>query len=138
MLQDDSEKPTRLLGPTVDPMFYEDERALTEYVWKHYQHLMTPFELRVGLYSVPILSDMENEKGRRIYEYCETTHGHVEDKDVIDAFPRDLYSFRQSTQQRLMRECSDGIHVNRCPKCSRIVRSPSARQCPWCKHRWHK
>ena len=62
MLQDDSEKPTRLLGPTVDPMFYEDERALTEYVWKHYQHLMTPFELRVGLYSVPILSDMENEK----------------------------------------------------------------------------
>ena len=29
-------------------MFYEDERALTEYVWKHYQHLMTPFEFQLA------------------------------------------------------------------------------------------
>jgi len=137
MLQDDTDKPVRLLGPKVNPKFYEDERALTEYVWKHYQHLMTPFELRVGLYSVRIVSDIDSEKGRRIYEYCEMNHGHVEDQDVIDEFPRDLNSFRLEAQRRLMRERADEIHVNRCPKCSRIVRSPSAHQCPWCKHQWH-
>ena len=137
MSQDDDDKPLCLLGPTVDPKFYEDQRALTEYVWKHYQHLMTPFELRVGLYSVPIVSDIDSEKGRRIYEYCETNHGHVDDQDVIDAFPRDLDSFRVEAQRRLMAVCADEIHVNRCQKCSRIVRSPSAHQCPWCKHRWH-
>ena len=57
MSQDNADLPLRLLGQTVDPKYYVDERALTEYVWKHYQQLMTPFELRVGLYSIPIVSD---------------------------------------------------------------------------------
>ena len=137
MYPDNDDKPLRLLGSTVDPKFYDDQRALTEYVWKHYQHLMTPLELRVGLYVVPIVSNIDSEKGRRIYEYCENNHGHVDDQAVIDAFPRDLDSFRLRTQQRLLVECADEICINRCPKCSRIVRSPSAHQCPWCKHRWH-
>ena len=47
MSQDDAEMPLRLLGPTIAPHYYEDERALTEYVWKHYQQLMTPLKLIV-------------------------------------------------------------------------------------------
>ena len=126
----------RLLGPTVDPRHYADEKALTEYVWKHFQHLMTPLELRVGLYSVPIVSDIDDEKGQWIYAHCESAHGHVDDAEVRASFPRDLASFQLQTQRRLMRECADEIFVNRCPECARIVRSPSARLCPWCKHTW--
>ena len=127
--------PYYLLGPTVDPRYYDDDRALTEYVWKHFQDLMTPLELRV--YSVPIMSDINDEKGRRIHACCESRHGHADDADVIAAFPRDLESFRLKARQRLMQECAGSIFVSRCPECSRIVRSPSAHQCPWCKHKWH-
>jgi len=137
MTHDDPDKPLCLLGPTIDPRYYDEDAALTEYVWKHCQHLMTPLELRVGLYSVPIVSDMDDEKARRIYTACESEHGHVDDADVIAAFPRDLDLFRLKTRRRLMQDCADKIFVNRCPKCSRIVRSPNAHQCPWCKHDWH-
>jgi len=126
-----------MLGPTVDPSDYDDEGALTEYVWKHYRHLMTPLEKRVCLYFVPIISGSDNEMLRRCYEYCESEHGHVEDQDVLDAFKSDRKGFDLRVRQRIMQECADEVFINRCPKCSRIVRSPLARQCPWCKHDWH-
>ena len=29
------------------------------------------------------------------------------------------------------------VVVNRCPECSRIVKTPLARQCLWCGYDWH-
>lgn len=40
----------------------------------------------------------------------------------------------------LFREQGDAIppsFINRCPKCSKIARTPKAKQCPWCFHDWH-
>ena len=39
------------LGVQMDTKDYNDETALTAYVWRHYLHLMTPLEKRVGVYS---------------------------------------------------------------------------------------
>ncbi|MBC8350473.1 MAG: hypothetical protein H8E66_00705 [Planctomycetes bacterium] len=137
MTNDETDTPINLLGPTVDARYYDDELALTEYVWRHFRQFVTPFELRVGMYAVPIVSDIDSEKGRRIYDHCESKHGHVEDEAVRAAFPGDLASFRLETRRRLMREPAEEVFVNRCRKCSRIVRTPTARPCPWCKHRWY-
>jgi hypothetical protein len=30
----------------------------------------------------------------------------------------------------------DKIVVNRCPRCSRLAKTPKAKQCPWCFHSW--
>jgi hypothetical protein len=27
--------------------------------------------------------------------------------------------------------------INRCPRCQRVVATPKARQCLWCKYDWH-
>ena len=137
MTMDDPNKPQRLLGSTVDPCYYDDEVALTEYVSKNFQHMMTPLELRVVLYSAPIVSNSEMEKARRIHEYCESKHGHVDDHDVLEAFKIDRDDFLLRVRQRVVHERKDEVFINRCPECSRIVRSPLARQCPWCKHDWH-
>jgi len=137
MTVDDPNKPQQLLGDTVDPCYYDEEVALTEYVSKHFQHMMTPLELRIAKYVGPIVSNSELEKVRRVHEYCESEHGHVDDQDVIDAFKIGRDVFLKRVRQRLLQEHTNEVFINRCAECTRIVRSPSAHSCPWCKHKWY-
>jgi len=39
--------------------------------------------------------------------------------------------------ERVLREHHDSIFINRCPRCSRIAKTPLTRQCTWCRHDWH-
>jgi hypothetical protein len=39
--------------------------------------------------------------------------------------------------RRLLQDPATQTLINRCPRCHRIVRTPSAKQCLWCKHDWH-
>ena len=87
METDDPDKPLSLLGSTVDVCYYDDDVALTEYVWKHYRHLLTPLEYRVGCFTGPITSNCDLKKVRYIYEHLEATLGHVSDADVLAAWP---------------------------------------------------
>lgn len=47
-------------------------------------------------------------------------------------------SLEAEISQRVWSEINSGaIRINRCPECSRIVRTPRAKQCLWCGHDWH-
>lgn len=128
---------------------YDDDAALRAYVAKHCRHLMTPLERRTSEYTVPILSDYNlarrigvhggaAEKAARLYQFLEDRDGHVDDAEVVAVFKQIDESTRISAPiDRLLAECRDELNVNRCPACSRITRSPLAKQCPWCVHSWH-
>ena len=49
-----------------------------------------------------------------------------------------LRCFKASVADRIKTEIASGrVVVNRCPGCSRIVKTPLARQCLWCGRDWH-
>jgi hypothetical protein len=125
------------LGVPMDVDHYDDAIALTEYVWRHYLHLMTALEKRVGTYSVPIVSDSPMEKARRLYQMLEDRDGHVPDVDVHDALQLGIPAFRTRTMRRLLSEASGDLVINRCNACKRLTRTPIARQCTWCGASWH-
>lgn len=56
-----------------------------------------------------------------------------------DELRKVLYAFCESVRQRIdqLMEVPECIPINRCPACSRVVRTPIAKQCMWCKHDWH-
>ena len=127
---------TLFLGVPMDIDTYDDETALTAYVWRHCLHLLTPLEKRVGHYSVPIVSDNPTEKGRRLHQMLEERDGHVPDGDVWNARKLDMRDFRKSAMQRLITDNPDGLTINRCISCQRLTRTPVARQCTWCGTTW--
>ena len=45
--------------------------------------------------------------------------------------------FSRNVTERVLREHAEQVVLNRCPNCSRIPRTPRARQCCWCHHDWH-
>ncbi len=61
--------------------------------------------------------------------------GFIDDPDELQ---KALMRFSANVASRIEKLMMLGeITVNRCPKCSRVVRTPSAKQCMWCKHDWH-
>lgn len=131
-------KTTRFLGEPMDIDRYDDDVALTAYVWRHYLHLMTALEKRVGVYSVPIVSDSPMEKARRLHQMLEERDGHVSDADVWNALKTDLQEFRMLATKRLLAANPDELIINRCISCKRLTRTPIARQCTWCGTSWRE
>jgi hypothetical protein len=129
-------KTTLFLGEPMDVDHYDDDTALTAYVWRHYLYLMTALEKRVGMYTVPIVSDSPIEKGRRLHQIHEERDGHVPDVDVLDAAKMGLREFRTHAMKRLLKENPNELIINRCISCKRLTRTPIARQCTWCGTAW--
>lgn len=116
---------------------YDDELALQAYVFKHFGHLMTPLERRTLEYSEPIIGGTKHAKMQRLHASLEERDGHVADDDVIAAFAI-AYADRKNTAiDRLIASKIECVAQNRCPKCNRLARTPTAKQCLWCHHDWH-
>lgn len=51
---------------------------------------------------------------------------------------KDGYSkFILNTAERIYHEHKSELKLNLCPKCHKIARTPSAKQCRYCGHDWH-
>ena len=116
---------------------YDDRLALSAYALRHFRHLMTALDRRVLEYSVPIVSSSENWKIKKLHCYLEQCDGHVPDNEVVALFELPCDERKRRAVQRLLTDHRTEIHENRCPECSRLLRTPLAQQCLWCGHDWH-
>lgn len=118
---------------------YDDDAALTEYIWRYYQRLLTAAEARSGLYSAPMDRETAIEaKGVAFADDLDRTYGAVTSSELTFELRDGRLALFQRARDRILREHASEVKVNRCPACGRIVRSPGAKQCLWCKHDWHK
>jgi hypothetical protein len=60
-----------------------------------------------------------------------------EDPDVLRLAADGYEAFAQRTAARILRECGAEVRFNRCPRCGKLTRTPTARQCRHCHHDWH-
>jgi hypothetical protein len=112
-------------------MEYDEGEVLTDYIWAHYYSLITPAERHVG-FPKPTSGMLPSLEARSIEQFGEETWADMKRWDS-----EGLPAFRKRVRDRLLREHARSIQITRCPKCNRIVRTPSAQQCLWCGFDWH-
>lgn len=114
-------------------MVYDDDEILTDYVWHHCVSLMTRFEQlgHKAAFARVKANNSAPPMAKRILEKW----GAQNDPEVVEALSKGVEHFKLVVRDRVLRD-NPGI-VNRCPKCSKICRTPRAKQCRWCMHDWH-
>jgi len=116
---------------------YDEDRELTRYVWDHYQRFLTEFECRVGR-AIIGRAKAAASQSPQMAELLTRQWGAVGDSEVEAVLGDGPEAFRRRVRDRLLSEYAAEIFVNRCPKCTRVVRTPQARQCFWCGFDWHR
>jgi hypothetical protein len=120
------------------PMEYDEEEVLARYVWRHCRHLMTEIERRADLAGMAEIKAAAAEERGSTSLAREVTQrwGSAGDIEVRMALGDGFEAFRQRVTYRLLADPAVQAMIKRCPECGRVVRTPQARQCLWCKHVW--
>ena len=82
----------------------------------------------------PIANDINGEK----VDFLQEKGWLSNDKEVLNLLNEGYELFRSNTAERILKENSDKIYFNNCPKCSKLARTPQAKQCRHCGYSWHK
>lgn len=126
---------------------------LTRYVFCYFKHLLTSAEVSAWM---SIIRDskaatMAAKSDDAVFssdfrEQLVTDHLREAEqaraeapKDPVIKFllERGADDFFISVSLRILRDHSDEVTLNLCPKCLALCRTPSAKQCRKCFHRWH-
>ncbi|MCB0495870.1 MAG: hypothetical protein KDC79_07020 [Cyclobacteriaceae bacterium] len=107
------------------------------YIINYFSRYMTKDEsLAWRHYSSTIkLADNDNPALTKMYY----KKGWLSDDPKILNLLKDGYDeFEKNTADRILKENEKEIYLNKCPKCSRLARTPKARQCRHCGYNWHE
>ena len=118
-------------------MEYDEDRALTRYVWAHYQQFLTEDETRVGR-AIFGRAKADIAKSKAMAEMLHKKWCRIGDVEIEGALANGPKDFQRLVRNRLLSEHAMEIYVNRCPRCSRVVRTPRACQCFWWGFDWHE
>ncbi len=116
---------------------YDEDEVLTMYLINNAQRFMTDFERQcVWLGITREKSEASESEG--IAKRLRERYDAEATEEIDEALSVGVWEYQQQIQRRLRREYDEGtLKIKRCPKCSRIVRTPLAQQCLWCGHDWH-
>lgn len=107
---------------------------LTAYVLNNYMKLMTLQEYRA--WTRLVLEEKKTPVAQIAIERLTSQWG--KDGAIIGMLLEQGHEkFLTTVRDRILRDCSDQIVLNRCPKCSGLTRTPRAKQCLSCGLDWH-
>lgn len=113
----------------------DKDKALTNYVLGHYQRFFTAAESRASLHV--LAEEKAKASGGDSAEYLRRQYV-SHNPEVLALLADGVAAFRVRVRDRLLAEHADQIHLNRCPKCQAIARTPTACLCPSCNHTWYE
>ncbi len=119
-----------------DPSNYDDDRELCEYIWHNYRHLLTTREtLADRAFLLAEKNQYAQVRQQAANFLSRAKRNGPADLQAAIAEGRD--ALRAYVVNRILVEVAEEVSINRCPSCGRIVATPKAQQCLWCKHDWH-
>jgi hypothetical protein len=74
----------------------------------------------------------EHEQRRLLSEWLS------DDPDVLFLAREGFDAFVRQTGRRILEDHQNEITLNRCPRCQRVARTPTAKQCRFCLFDWHQ
>jgi uncharacterized C2H2 Zn-finger protein len=108
---------------------------LTAYIINYYPHLMTDREKLAHRASFAE-EKAENLPPGNLQRTLRERWGST-DPDVLAMLKEGREVFLKNVAQRILRERSDELFFNHCPRCGALAKTPRAKQCAKCFHSWH-
>ncbi|KNY25899.1 hypothetical protein [Pseudobacteroides cellulosolvens] len=99
---------------------------LTRYIFNSYSNLMTIQENMAWRYFL--------FKANGQMDSAKSLESNIHISALIILGEDGFYSY---VKDRILKEHSDVIIFNYCPKCRSLTRTPRAKQCLKCKYNWH-
>ncbi|UKN02699.1 transposase [Paracrocinitomix mangrovi] len=111
--------------------------ALAHYIFMHYSRYFTKPEGRAYNHWIANekVNAFENQEVRRKMYISKGIIS--EDPEVLELLREGFDQFKLNTAKRILNEHSKNVFLNYCPKCGGLARTPKARQCRHCGHKWH-
>jgi hypothetical protein len=111
-------------------------RETANYIITYFSELMTPPE-KAALrhqHSLIKLEGDENDQRTKLYY----RRGLLStDPYVLDLLSAGPDQFMIKCAERILNEHPKKVHLNLCPKCNKLARTPYAKQCRYCHYDWH-
>ena len=104
---------------------------LIDYVFGNYGHLFTDAE-RGASFAILLEAKAKNASEQMV-RFRQEKYG-VTDPAALALLADGIDAFRQKVVERILRERSDEVVFNHCPKCGAFARTPTACLCPECNH----
>ncbi|MDU1891353.1 MAG: hypothetical protein E6767_11755 [Dysgonomonas sp.] len=89
------------------------------------------------IHSTIKIEDLDGEKFDRFEKVYKKANWLTEWQPALDLIKDGEEAFVINTAERIMRENSNDIFLNLCPKCHKLARTPYAKQCRHCGYDWH-
>jgi rubrerythrin len=110
--------------------------ALTQYVFFYFAHFQTPHE------KAAYKSIVGEEKAKHTVsdEMKSMLHQNWVSTDpaVLRLLESGSEQFFINVRDRILREHSENVFLNYCPRCGALAKTPRAKQCPVCFLSWHE
>lgn len=113
------------------------DKETAEYIFKYFFNLSSRKEMLAWKHhsSILKLEDSNHPKSIEIYK----KKGWITHSDEILELLKDGYDvFEMNTAKNIIALNPDRVYLNNCPKCNRLARTPSAKQCRYCGFNWHQ
>ena len=106
---------------------------LVDYIYQFCDDFKTVDEILAGRTLLYSISDIN----KQLLAVSEDKGWYSNEPDIQAMIADGFMTFKIKGVERIYREHRDELKLNLCPKCFKIARTPSARQCRFCFHDWH-
>lgn len=114
---------------------HEVDQDLANYVFSHFSRFMNSTERIEYSYLLNRVKTAASQLRSPDEERLRTLTAADRESLLLAQYP--LSAFMERTGERILAECRDRVFLNRCPRCGRVARTPTAKQCRYCRHDWH-
>lgn len=115
------------------------------YVLRYYSHLMTEQEKLANRHLFGTMKATQGRSDVEAQNRAKERFDNVEhfrkllsdDPDVLFLAREGHEAFALWAGRRILADHREQIVFNFCPQCGAVARTPTARQCRYCRHDWH-
>jgi hypothetical protein len=112
------------------------------YVFRYYSHLMNEQERAANRHLTGTIKATHGRSDGTAQAEAKSGARHLRamlsnEPQVLGLASDGFQAFLVRTAERIIRDHLDKIALNCCPQCGRLARTPTARQCRFCRHDWH-
>jgi hypothetical protein len=113
------------------------DQETANYIIKYFSQLQNSMEKLANKHMMSVIKldfPTANIEATRLYKKIGWL---TDDEDALTLVKLGEKAFRVKVAERIISEHRDEVIMNYCPKCNRLTRTPTAKQCRHCEHNWH-
>jgi hypothetical protein len=110
------------------------EKELIDYIITYYSRFLSIKESTIQRHHLATVTS-ENADSPRLKEMIIRQWG-TKDSETLKLLDNGYEEFKRVTAEKIIKNHKEEVIINNCPKCSRLARTPFAKQCRHCGFNW--